>query len=71
MQAAADDGSMVWSPVNHVPHRDLNVRSAFVELSTGNGTALTLSGSHMVYTANAASARRIPAPARDVKARSS
>ena len=42
---------------------------AFVVLSTGNGTALTLSGGHIIYVADAASGARKPAPARDVKVR--
>ena len=60
----------MWSPINHIPHRDLAARAAFVVISTGNGTTLTLSGSHIVYLATGeASASRRPAAARDVKVR--
>ncbi len=57
----------MWSPVNHIPHRNLAARAAFVVLSTGNGTALILSGTHMVYVLDAASGARLPVPARDIK----
>ena len=69
MQAADGEGRAVWSPVNHIPHRDLADKAAFILLSTGNGTALTLSGTHMVYVSDAASGARMPAPARDIKVR--
>ena len=59
----------MWSPVHNVPHRDLATRSDFVQLSTGNGTALTLSDDHMVYVSDSASTSQTPAPARDVKIR--
>ncbi len=68
VQAATDDGRMIWSSVTHIPHKDLTARSAFVRLSTGNGTALTLSGSHMVYVSDGGpAARRVPAAAREVQ----
>ena len=69
MQAADGKGRVVWSAVHHVPHCDLAAKAAFVVLSTGNGTAaaLTLSGSHMVYLADAATGSRVPAAARDVE----
>lgn len=66
-QAVGDYGRMVWSPITHIPHKDVNSPSAFVRLSTGNGTALTLSGAHMIYVSDGASARRVPAPARDIQ----
>ena len=69
-QASAEDGRLVWSPITFVPHRNLEAATLFVVLSTGNGTALTLTGSHIVYVSDAASAwSRKPAPARDVKVR--
>jgi len=58
---------VVWSPINHIPHRQLAAATAFMVLSTGNGTALTLTGSHIVYVSDAASGPRKPASARDVK----
>ena len=69
-QAADEHGSLTWSPITHVPDRDRTARTAFVVLSTGNGTALTLSGHHIVYVSSAASQQRVPVPARNVKVRS-
>ena len=68
-QASTADGRLVWSPINNISHRDLVERRAFVVLSTGNGTALTLTGGHMVYVVDPASRSMTPAPARDVKVR--
>ena len=59
----------MWSPITHIPHRNLPARSTFVVLSTANSTALTLSDSHMVYVSDPAAGLRVPAPARDVKVR--
>jgi len=68
-QAADEDNHLVWSPVSHIPHRNLEERTSFVVLETANGTSLTLSGTHMVYLLDAAPGSRVPAPARDVKVR--
>ena len=68
-QAAADKGRLVWSPVNHIPQRDLAPRTGFVALSTANDTELTLTGRHIVYVSDASSGLRVPVPARDVKVR--
>ena len=53
--------------MSHIPHRNLAARTDFVVLSTANGTALTLSGGHIVYMRDDATGSRVPAPARDVK----
>jgi hypothetical protein len=68
-QAADERWRLVWSPINHIPHRDLAALSAFVVLSTVNGTTLTLSDGHMVYLSDVGADLRTPAPARDVKVR--
>ena len=57
----------MWSIVHHIPHRDLKTLAPFVVLSTANGTALTLSDTHIVYVADEPSEARVPAAARDVK----
>ena len=66
-QATGDDGRLVWSPVNHIPHRDGTAIAQLILLTTTNGTALTLTGSHIVYVADAASGMRRPVPARDIE----
>ena len=68
-QAAGKDGRLIWSPVYHIPHRDLAAPSRFVRVSTANGTALTLSSEHIVYVSDTASGPRKPLAARDVKVR--
>ena len=58
---------LVWTEVYRVPHRDLTMHVEFVVLSSGNGTALTLSGNHIVYVMDAAGSKQIPAAARNVQ----
>ena len=58
---------MVWSPVNHIPHRDVAVPTQFLLLSTANGTELTISSAHIVYVSDTASGMRTPVAVRDVK----
>ena len=60
---------MVWSPINHMPHRELAVHTTYILLSTANGTTLTLSGSHIVYVSAAASGIRTPMAARELQVR--
>lgn len=58
----------MWSHVTLLSHRDLLGRATLVVLSTANGTALTLSATHLVYVSKpAADSRRVPARAGDVK----
>ena len=57
----------MWSPINHIPHRDLALKSTFVVLSTTNATTITLSATHLVYISESTSMRRMPAPAGTVK----
>ena len=68
-QAADKDGRLTWSPVNHIPHRHLTARSRFLVLTTANGTALTLSATHLVYVSQPGSPLWVPTSAEDVKAR--
>jgi len=68
LQAADQRGRSVWTVAYHIPHRDVTAAAEFVVLSTANGTALTLTRSHMVYVANAAGSGRVPAAADDVQA---
>ena len=49
------------------PHRDVTAPSAFLVLSTANGTELTLSGTHIIYVSEGSFAARVPVAARHVK----
>ena len=55
--------------VYHVPHRDLTAETLFEVLSSGNGTALTLSDTHMVYITAATGPKRVPVEAHDIRVR--
>lgn len=68
-QAANNDGRMIWSPVHHIPQRELTASAEFVILATANGTALTLSDTHIVYVSDGSPGARVPAAARDVEVR--
>ena len=59
----------MWSPVSLISHRDMVGRAIFVMLATANGTALTLSDTHIVYVSPLATdpRRRVQARAKDVK----
>ena len=69
LQAIGEGGRPVWAVVYLISHRDLTAQSTFTVLSSGNGTTLTLSGSHIVYTADVTGSGWVPAAAHGVQAR--
>ncbi len=71
-QAADEGGHLIWSPISFIADRVLSRRTAFVRLSTANGTALTLTGNHILYVSKAAAGSpRVLTCVRDVKVRES
>ena len=63
----------MWTPVYHMPQRQLELLTDFVALTGANGTTLTLSHTHILYTAPVAEdgpQRRVPMAAQDVTVRS-
>jgi hypothetical protein len=68
-QAMDAHGRPVWTAVYLVSHRDLAVETKFAVLSSGNGTTLTLTDTHIAYIADAAGSRRVPVATRNVQVR--
>ena len=66
-QTIDERGQPVWTVIYQIPHRELTADADFVELSSANGTTVTLSGSHMVYVTDAVGLSRVLAAARDVQ----